>query len=217
MKGKKLIAVYSFICVLLIVAIACTGSTPAVRTSASSGQENPSNNNVPSNTDNNIPSNTKAPPPTKEVIIPTDTLKPLGSARSNPAPVGSEIDVDNMTIKIQGVVDPADKIIKEGNMFNSEPEAGNKYILVDIAVKCNKSTDDKCNLSGFEFSVIDTNGLDHDSEIFLAGVDGMFEGGDFYGGATKTGKIAFIVPIDDKGLIMKYEAIFGGEAYFSIY
>jgi hypothetical protein len=204
MKRKGWFIVIFLFSILVVLAISCADSTPVVRSSDTIPEEN--NESIGNEVQ-----------PTKEIIVPTNTLKPLGSARSNPAPLGSEVDIDQMTINIQGVIDPADEIITSGNIFNSDAGEGNKYILIDIVVRCNKSTDDKCNLSGFEFSVIDSNGIAHDVELFVAGVDGLFESGDFYGDSIKAGKLAFIVPIDDNGAIMKYEEIFGGEAYFSVY
>ncbi len=154
--------------------------------------------------------------PTEAMEQPTATAKALGSARSAPAPVGSEVVVDEMAISVQDVVNPADDIIAKGNSFNSDAEAGNHYIFADLSVTCEKTSDESCNLSGYEFSVINSSGVTHDPEIFVAGVDGMFEGGEFYGGATKTGYLTFIVPDDDTGLIMKYSAILSDEAFLSL-
>lgn len=147
---------------------------------------------------------------------PTEAAKPLGSARSNPAPLGAQVSVDNMTFMITEVVAPANDIVREGNQFNSEPEPGQQYIFVNISATCDKGTDDTCNIGGFEFSLIDSSGITHDTELFVAGVNGLLEPGDFYGGAAKTGYLVFLAPEGDEGLILKYEALFGGEAYFAL-
>lgn len=149
-------------------------------------------------------------------IPPTEVPKPLGSARSNPAPLGAQVSVDNMTFMITEVIAPANDIVREGNQFNSEPEPGQQYIFVNISTTCDKGTDDTCNLFGFEFSLIDSSGITHDAELFVAGVNGLFEPGEFYGGATKTGYLVFLVPEGDESLILKYEALFVGEAFFAL-
>jgi hypothetical protein len=120
-----------------------------------------------------------------------------------------------MIIVVKGVISPADDKVLQANMFNPTSEPNMRYIFVDISVTCKKATDDKCIILGYEFSVIDTNGVTHDME-FIAGVSGKFEGGEFYGGATKTGYFIFNVPKDDNGLIMKYSSVIS-EAYMSLY
>jgi hypothetical protein len=120
-----------------------------------------------------------------------------------------------MTFAVTEVVSPADDIVRQGNMFNSTPVPGTHYLLAKIAATCNLSTDESCNLIGFEFSLIDSSGVVHDAE-FVAGVPGEFEGGDFFGGATKEGYMVFTAPEGDEGLILKYEELFGGEAYLAL-
>jgi hypothetical protein len=146
----------------------------------------------------------------------TATTKPLGSARSNPAPVGSEVVMDDMAISVTEVISPADDLVAKGNMFNSKAEAGSHYIFANISATCQKTTDETCSLSGFEFSVIDSAGLTHDPQIMIAGVSGMLEAGDFYGEAKKTGYLAFTVPDTDTGLILKYSGFLSGDAYLAL-
>ena len=178
---------------MVLVSLACGSSTPQV----------------------NLPSEGATQPVVAPADTPTEIPKPLGSARSNPAPVGAEVVIDDMAIKITEIVAPANDIVAAGNQFNTVPEAGNIYIFLNLSITCNKSTDATCSILGFEFSVIDSGGITHDSEFFLAGVSGLFESGEFYGGATKTGYVAFIVPEGDTGLIMKYSN-FISEAFFAL-
>jgi len=186
-KGK--FAFISVITLLFIFILACSGSTPEVK----------------------LPNQST----TQTQGQPTNSSKPIGSARSNPAPLGSEVTIDNMAILVKEVVSPADDIVVKGNMFNSTPDPSSRYILVNILVTCKKSTDDKCNLLGFEFKVIDTSGVSHDVE-FVAGVAGEFEAGEFYGGATKSGYLPYMVPKNDNGLILIYSGLLTGEAYLSL-
>jgi hypothetical protein len=201
---------------LLAVTLACASTTPEVKTPTQPQSGNQEASPTLSQTESQETSPTQELSANPTTPPATDAPKPLGSARSNPAPIGSEVNVDEYTIKVTDIVVPADAIVKKGNSFNSKPEPGNQYIFVNTAATCNKSTDESCSLAGFEFSLIDSAGIAHDPEIFIAGVDGLFEPGEFFGGATKTGYIPFIVPIDDTKLILRYSGILGSDAYFAI-
>ena len=184
-----------------IATLACGGSSPQVSTPAPVGAVQPT---LP-------PAQEPTSPP------PTPTVAPLGSTRSNPAPVGSEVRIDDYLIVVTEVVSPADDIVQQGNMFNTAAEQGKHYIFANTSVSCTLPADQSCTLSTFEFKVIDSAGIAHDSEFLLAGVTGLLEDGEFYGGATKSGYLPFIVPNDDAGLILHYEAlIFGGEAFIAL-
>jgi len=195
MKNSQLqkTLLYPFL-VLALVSLACGSSTPQV--------------NLPGE-ESNQP--TVAPPPS----TPTEAPKPLGSARSNPAPLGAEVIIDDMAMKITEIISPANDIVMSGNQFNTIPDPGNVYIFVSISITCNKSADSNCNIGGYEFSLIDSTGISHNAEIFIAGVSGLLASGEFYGGATKAGYLAFIVPEGDTGLILKYDS-FLSEAFFAL-
>ena len=189
-KGRCIISITLLSLFLLI--IACSGSTPEVK--------------LPDQ------SNTQAQGQSQ----PTNSSKPIGSARSNPAPMGSEVTVDEMAIKVTEVIAPADTTVENANMFNSTPDTNSQYIMVNLSVTCKKSSDDKCTLSSFDYKVIDSSGVTHDNE-FVAGVSGEIEDGDFFGGAAKTGYLIYIVPKDDKGLLLLYSGFLSSEAYLSLY
>lgn len=144
------------------------------------------------------------------------TPPPLGSSRFQPAPAGSLIQIDDMTISITEVVYPADSAVREGSLLNPTPEPSMHYLFVRLSAACNRPPDSSCRLSGLEFSLVDPTGLAHNPRLLLAGVPGKFEGGEFFGGATKHGTLIFSVPGDEVDFLLKYEALFGGEAYLSL-
>lgn len=55
-----------------------------------------------------------------------------------------------------------------------------------------------------------------DAEWFVAGVDGLFNGGEFYGDATLSGNIPFIISIDETDLLLVYEQFLGDTFYLAI-
>jgi hypothetical protein len=145
-----------------------------------------------------------------------EETKPVGTVRSNPAPKGSIITADNMDFSVLETIRPADEIVMAGNQFNTKPEEGYQYILTKLQIKCNKSSDESCSISPFNFELIGDEGIIYDSEWFLAGVDGMLESKEFYGGATVSGYIGSIIKSSDTTLILTYDPFIGDKFYMSI-
>lgn len=156
---------------------------------------------------------------TKEEVVTEEvevepTKKP-GTARSNPAPVGSEVVADDMSFVILGATRPADDLIKAGNMFNTEPEEDEEYILVELRIGCQKSSDDKCSISKFDFNMIGDAGVEYEAE-FVSGVSGLLSSEDFYGGSEVSGTLPYIVKISDENLIFVYEPFWGKPFYLQV-
>ena len=161
----------------------------------------------------NAPDEEEAPPQQE----PTD-LPEVGTSRSNPAPVGSEVTTDDMAFKILSVIRPADDIIEAGNMFNTEAESDQEYVLLELQITCKKSVDDQCIISSFwNMSLVGSSGIGYDPELFVTGVDGLLESIEFYGDATVSGYIPFIIKQSDTDLILVYEPmLFGDTVYLAV-
>lgn len=144
------------------------------------------------------------------------TLPPPGASRFNPAPSNTAIQIDDMTLSITDVVFPADALVREGSLWNPTPEPAADYILVGIAATCNLPPESSCRLSGLEFSLVDRAGLGHNPRLLIAGVPGKFEGGEFFGGATRAGYLIFLIEGQPSDYVLRYEALFGGEAYLQL-
>ena len=151
-----------------------------------------------------------------EAIQESPTTVPIGTSRDNPAPVGSEVLSDDMKFIVLGSTRPADSIVSSGNMFNTEPETGQEYIFVQIQVTCMKSSNEECSLSLFNFKTVGSLGIEYDSEWLITGVDGLLEDTDFYGGATISGNLAFIIQSDEMNVLIKYEPFWGDSFFMSI-
>lgn len=161
------------------------------------------------------PTDTDLPEPTNTIIPPSDTPSPSGASRDAPLPYGSSGTIDSMIITILGVTRPANDIVVQGNSFNSEPEAGNEYVMVELSLSCTKDSNDKCSFSPFSTSLVGSKGVIYDAELFIAGVDGQLETGEFFGGSTQSGKIFFEAGQGETDLILIYEAFFS-EMYFAL-
>jgi hypothetical protein len=202
-KKSTLVLVYLAMAILLITTPACEGITPE-------GQ--PPQATLPPQ------SLTAHEGVTRKAFsqpAPTATPGPTGSAQSNPAPFGTPVSINNMTLKVTGLIRPADDLVAQGNMFNAAPEAGKEYVFVNLSATCNRNANETCQINDFDFQIVGSSGQSQDAEIFLAGVSGLLEDGDFDGGTTKTGSVAFIVEKSETNLILIYAPFLGDEAYLS--
>lgn len=159
------------------------------------------------------------PPPTETPVPPTATPVPLGSSKDNPAPIGTMFTAKEFQIVVNRVVRPADQVVAQGNMFNTKAEKGDEYVQVEVSITCLADAKSKCNVSPFNFKLYSSKGIVHDAEFVLAGVEGMLESTEFFGGATIESKsLFFLVGEDETNVVMEFEAglIFRESAYFAI-
>ena len=203
-KKSNHILAFLALMVLLLTIPACEGSTPEVKPL-------PDTSTPKIATTHEAVASKKLYPSAR----PTDTPEPGGFALSNPAPFGSEVTINEMSLKVTGLIRPADGMAEQGNMFNTVPEARKEYVFVNLSATCNRSGDKTCNINDFDFKMVGSSRQSHEAEIYLAGVSGMLGDGDFLGGATKSGYIAFIVDKSETNLILIYAPFLGYVAYFS--
>lgn len=176
-----------FLAVIVFVLLACGGSTPGAGPQQSNGSD--------------------APTATEEEV-------PVGTTRSNPAPYGESLTTSDMTFRIVDIIRPADSIIEQANIFNNDPEAGEEYILIQLAITCKKDEDETCSLFMRYFDLVGSSGLVREPKLVL-GVDDMLETSELYGGATQTGYTAFILDIGETDLVLAYEPLFEAHIFLS--
>lgn len=145
-----------------------------------------------------------------------ESTKSVGTARSNPAPKGFIITADKMDFAILETIRPADDIVMAGNQFNTKPEEGYQYIFINLQIKCNKSSDESCTISTFNFEMIGNEGIVYDAEWFISGVDGMLDTKEFYGGSTVSGYVSFVVKSSDTTLVFTYDPFLGDKFFMSV-
>lgn len=206
---KKQVVLIGVFLVLLISIIACGSSGVVVITPT----ENQTGDQGALTISQGSPEPTKVPRPTN-APLPTATV-PVGTSRSNPAPVGAEVHVEDMKFVVTGIVRPTDSIVKKGNMFNSEAGTGKEYMFVTLSITCEKTTDQQCTLNVYAFKALGSDGIQKDPE-FIAGVEDLLEFTTFYGGATVTGNIPFIVTQGDANVLLVYQPLFGDSFYLAL-
>ena len=109
--------------------------------------------------------------------------------------VGEVIDVKGKELTIKTVT----KDYKSGNDF-FKPESGNQYIKIDFTIENN--TDNSIRVSPFEFKILDSNGVYHDTTHILKN---SFFHTELAEGGFLSNSIAFEVPKNDNGLKLIYD------------
>lgn len=140
---------------------------------------------------------------------------PAYGARDNPYPVGRYADLGDVGMAVQGVVRPATDKVIGFNMFNKKPGAESEYMQVTLELKCNKSAASKCLFSAGDLKVVGSDGVIFQNTS-VAGDDKAIVFAEFFGGATSSGRVYFIVTKGDEGAVMFYDPIFGDDVYFEV-
>lgn len=139
----------------------------------------------------------------------------IGSVRGKPAPFGSRVTIGDLTLSIEDFNRPADEIVSAGNPFNRKPEKGEEFVMILLKAACEKGENQTCRLGPYaELAVLGSEGIAHEAEWLLAGIDGQMEPTEFYGGATVSGKLFFLVGEQETDLVLRYRAFLGGEEAF---
>ena len=197
MKNKSIVYPLLSLATLILASLACGSSGIEVAT--------------PIGNQPGVESN----PTSESVSLSTSTVAPLGTSRSNPAPVGSAIQADDMEFIVTGVVRPADSAVSSGNSFNDKPGSGKEYIFITLSATCKLSSDQQCTLSTYSVKVLGSDGILVDVS-FISGVDGLLEGTTFYGGANIAGNIPFIVNQGDTDVLLVYQPFLGDSFYLAL-
>ncbi|HAL16857.1 MAG TPA: hypothetical protein DCP32_08925 [Anaerolineaceae bacterium] len=167
-------------------------------------------------TSTNVTVNTPGVPSNNDQPQPTSTTQ-VGMTRSNPAPAGSEVVLDDMAFQVLTTIRPADDVVKTGNQFNTTPEEGQEYIFVEVQITCKKTVDEKCSFNPtFSTKLLGSKGIEYDPDIFVSGVDKLLNGTEFYGNAVISGYIPFIISKDETDLILIYDPLLSDKFYLAI-
>ena len=204
-KNPTHVLAYFPVILLLLFLPACAGSKPEIQTPRAS---------LPPQNLIGHQGVTKKPaylPPS------INTPEPVVFAQGNPAPFGTAVTIDNKSLKVTGIIRPADDLVAKGNMFNTTPAAGQEYIFVNLSATCKLSASETCLISDSDFQMVGSSGQSRDSETFLAGVSGLLGSAEFNGGATRTGYVAFLVDKGETNLILVYTPFLANQvAYMSV-
>lgn len=102
-----------------------------------------------------------------------------------------------LSIKVIGVVRPADTLIRSFNRFNDRPGPGQEYIRLTIEVSCNEGGSEACDTNYFDFNLTGSKGVVYD---FASVVNDDDLDVTVFPGASGTGTVVFLIDAADTDL-----------------
>jgi hypothetical protein len=137
---------------------------------------------------------------------------PDAGTRGNPYPAGAIQDIRDGRLRVDGIQKDMTSEVRSMNMFNTEPESGEEWVLVDVTFFCDLSTDEVCTTQFMQFELVGTLGRAYNHQS-VAVIDNAF-GAEVFGGGQATGTLGFIVDSSDNGLMLIL--VDGGRKFFAI-
>lgn len=157
----------------------------------------------------------------------TTPANPAGSTKDNPLPFGqSLVTPDGIEISMTGLVEgeSAWKIVEEANMFNDEPEAGSKYVLINLTVKNISSAKEPRNIGSGDFALVGSsnkifNTFDKVITLNSSGTYSKLDASLYHGGSD-SGCLAFYVPSGESDYTLIWKPMFSfnesDKRYFAV-
>jgi hypothetical protein len=136
------------------------------------------------------------------------TAAPSGASRTNPAPYGSQVTVNDLTLELLEATRPADPIVAAGSLLNATPEPGKENVRVTVRATCEKAEDETCSIGpALNLELVGSASVAHNPLLLVAGVGDRLEFTEFYGGVTVSGSVLFEVGSDATDLVLRYRNV----------
>ena len=83
-----------------------------------------------------------------------------------------------------------------------------EYILVRVALTCNKGPDQTCAVAPLiDLHLVGSRGVEYQPRLLLAGVSGVMEGGEWFGGETLQAYLPYLIGEEEGSLILIYQPL----------
>lgn len=128
------------------------------------------------------------------------TTTPAAGTRLNPLPAGEAYEIRDGRFQVNNLQRNMDSEVEQMNMFNSDPEPGEEWVLVNVTFLCDLPADRTCVTSRMYFEMVGNSGEVYDRAI-AAVLDNSF-GSEVYGGGQETGVVGFIVQETENDLLL---------------
>lgn len=146
------------------------------------------------------------------MFVPSGGAPSSNTSRSNPHPAGSLQPIRDGRFRVNSIRLNATNAVMSTNMFNTSPDTGQTWVLVNATFHCDLSDDSVCTITVMQFEIVGNSGRAYNHEL-LAVLDREFSG-EVFGGGSITGDIGFIVDNGERGLVLAI--IDGGRTFFDI-
>ncbi len=148
-------------------------------------------------------------------IQPTLTPDPIGLTRGNPLPVGSVMKIDNLEIQILEAAEDVISLDPASNIDNRLLRDGEEFLRLQLTISCSLDPNKKCSVISNNFKLVGSRGVVY--KRFDDGYIYEFDANqEFYGGATFSGYIYFLVRTDDTPFILEYTSPAGAVSYLTV-
>ncbi len=145
---------------------------------------------------------------------PSASTSSVGLNKNNPVPCGQSLTTaDGMQVTVNGLIegDAAWSIISAANQFNAKPEAGFKYVLVNVTVKNISSQKEPAHVSNGDFSMVGSSSkVFHSYEKSVVLPDNTTNqdiSSDLYHGGSTSGALAYYVPAGESNYTIIWKSV----------
>jgi hypothetical protein len=139
----------------------------------------------------------------------------VGNSRTNPFPIGEVRGREgDRGVGVGNLVRPADKLMEEWNMFNSEAEAGMEWVVVHVTYMCLKPADTTCVFTQYEFRLVGDKGKIYEPAPMAIVSDQLDPSQELFGGGKAEAAIPFVISEDDENLVLIWDPGLGYSASY---
>ena len=141
-------------------------------------------------------------------VAPLATLPDFPSAWSQgPVGIGQALTVGTVEVRVNELLRPADTVVTHADSY-PVLERGEQFAMVDVSATCRAEAGESCTFTELNFQVSDGSGKTFYPEfaMSLAGLRGLFEGGQIPSGETWSGDVVFVVDREASAPVLTYSA-----------
>ena len=145
-------------------------------------------------------------------FAPVATLPDFGGTWSQgPVGFGQPLTVGSVEVQVNEMLRPADTLVIHADSYPSI-EPSEQFAMVDVSATCRADAGETCNVTEMNFSLLGDSQKTYYPEfaMTLAGLNGLFDGGQIPSGETWSGDVVFVLDRDAVGLTLRYSSFPGG-------
>lgn len=105
------------------------------------------------------------------------------------------------SLRISGLIRPADAVIRNANMFNDRPGPDQAYVILNIDVQCDQDNTGRCETSWYDFELVGDSGTIYSHPYVV--YDNELDVG-LFGGGEASGALPFLIRSDESNLRLLY-------------
>jgi hypothetical protein len=105
------------------------------------------------------------------------------------------------SLRVSGLIRPADSIIRNANRFNDRPDTAQAYVILNVDVRCDQNNTGRCEASTYDFELVGDSGTIYSNPSVV--YDDELEA-ELFGGGEASGGLPFLIRSDETNLRLLY-------------